>query len=128
MTTRPLVWEKIEPGRFRATVELAPGKLARGAVRVGAVALPFGPLAVSGSAEWSFDRARLVELQQLSTRSGGQERLDLAQIWDAPRPITWRSIRAWTLVLWAVLFIADAALTRLGISLLPQKKRAPVAA
>ena len=30
----PLIWEKIEPGRFRATAELAPGKLARGAVRV----------------------------------------------------------------------------------------------
>ena len=123
VATRPLVWEKIEPGRFRATVELAPGKLARGAVRIGATALPFGPLAVAGSAEWSFDRARLVELRQLSVRSGGEERLDLAQIWNAPRPVTWRSVRVWALALWAVLFIADAALTRLGISLLPQRKR-----
>ena len=126
VTTRPLIWEKIEPGRFRATVELGPGKLARGAVRIGATALPFGPLAVAGSAEWSFDRTRLAELQQLSMRSGGEERLDLAQIWKAPRPITWRSVRAWALGLWAALFIADAALTRLGISLLPQKKRTPV--
>jgi hypothetical protein len=117
VTTRPLIWEKIEPGRFRATTALAPGKMARGAVRVGAVALPFGPIAVSGSAEWSFDRARLDELRQLSQRSGGQERLDLAQIWHAPRPITWRSVRLWALVTWAVLFLADAVLTRLGISL-----------
>ena len=121
VTSRPLIWEKIEPGRFRATVELAPGKMARGAVRVGATALPFGPLAVAGSAEWSFDRARLIELQQLSVRSGGQERLDLAQIWNAPRPVTWRSVRAWALVLWAALFVADAALTRLGISLWPRR-------
>ena len=28
------------------------------------------------------------------------------------------------LALWAVLFVTDAALTRLGISLLPQRKRA----
>jgi uncharacterized membrane protein len=125
---RPIVWEKIEPGRFRATADLPPGKMARGAVRVGASALPFGPLAVSGSAEWSFDRDRLLELRQLSTRSGGQERLDLAQIWRAPRPITWRSIRAWVLALWAVLFIADAALTRIGVSLLPRAKRALPAA
>jgi hypothetical protein len=123
VTTRPIVWEKIEPGRFRATADLKPGKMARGAVRVGAAALPFGPLAVSGSSEWSFDRDRLLELRQLSTRSGGQERLDLAQIWNAPRPITWRSIRAWVLALWAVLFIADAALTRIGVSLLRKPKR-----
>ncbi len=120
---RPLIWEKIEPGLFRAAVELAPGRMARGAVHVGSVALPFGPLAVAGSAEWSFDRTRLAELRQLSTHSGGQERLDLAQIWRAPRPMTWRSVRAWALVLWAVLFIADAAFTRLGFSLIPRRGR-----
>ena len=123
VSVRPLVWEKIEPGRFRATAELAPGRMARGAVRVGTTALPFGPLSVAGSVEWSYDRARLVELRQLSVRSGGQERLDLAQIWNAPRPITWRSVRAWALVLWATLFVADAALTRLGISLWPRRWR-----
>jgi len=47
VNVRPIVWEKIEPGRFRATTDLAPGKMARGAVRVGASALPFGPLASS---------------------------------------------------------------------------------
>ena len=123
VNTRPLIWEKIEPGLFRATVDLAPGRMARGAVRVGSVALPFGPLAVAGSAEWSFDRTRLTELHQLSVRSGGQERLDLAQTWRAPRPVTWRSVRAWALVLWAALFVADAALTRLGISLVPRRWR-----
>lgn len=124
VTTRPVVWEKIEPGRFRATAELVPGKMIRGAVRVGAVALPFGPMAVSGSAEWSFDRTRLAELRQLSTASGGEERLDFAQIWRAPRPIAWRSLRMWVLGLWAVFFIADAALTRLGVSLLQRGSRA----
>ena len=127
ITTRPIVWEKIEPGRFRAALDLTPGKMARGAVRVGAAALPFGPVSVAGSAEWSFDRARLLELRQLSQRSGGEERLDLAKTWSAPRPVNWRAIRAWLLVLWAVLFIADAALTRLGISLLARRKQ-PLAA
>jgi hypothetical protein len=125
---RPLVWEKIEPGRFRATTELAPGRMARGAVRVGSAALPFGPLAVAGSAEWSYDRTRLIELRQLSQRTGGQERLDLAQIWNAPRPVTWRSIRTWVLIGWAALFLADAALTRLGISLGPKLRRLPARA
>ena len=123
VTVRPLIWEKIEPGRFRATSELTQGKMVRGAVRVGAAALPFGPLAVAGSVEWGFDRTRRLELRQLSERSGGQERLDLAEIWKAPRAITWRSLRAWVRALWAIVFIADAALTRLGIALLPIRKR-----
>lgn len=123
VTTRPVIWEKIEPGRFRATVSLQPGKATRGAVRIGSVALPFGPVAVTGSAEWAYDRARLQELQRLSMRSGGQERLDLAQIWRAPRPPAWRSIRRWLLAGWIVLFLADVALTRLGVSLVPVRRR-----
>lgn len=123
VAVRPLVWEKIEPGLFRASAILSPGKMVRGAVRVGNTAMPFGPVAVSGSAEWSFDRARLAELRQLSVRSGGQERLDLADVWRAPRPIAWRSIRRWILALWAIVFIADAALTRIGVSLVPPPRR-----
>lgn len=124
VTVRPLVWEKIEPGRFRATAALAPGKMVRGAVRVGAAAMPFGPLGTAGLAEWTFARERLAELRQLSARSGGEERLDLARIWDAPRPVTWQSFRGWWLALWALFFVADAALTRLGVSLLPRRQAA----
>lgn len=115
--TKPLTWEKIEPGRFRATALIAPDFMVRGAVRVGAVALPFGPLAVSTSAEWNFDVTRQRELQLLSLRSGGRERLDLATIWDAPRTAMWLSIRNPLLIAWSILFLADAVLTRLGISL-----------
>jgi hypothetical protein len=122
ISQRAVVWEKIEPGRFRATADLAPGRMSRGAVRIGSVSLPFGPLSIAGSAEWSYDYARLLELRQLAMRSGGTERLDLAQIWNAPRPITWRSIRRWLLVAWALFFIADAALTRIGVSLLPGRR------
>lgn len=123
---RGIIWEKIEPGLFRASVPLTPGKVMRGSVRLGATALPFGPLSVSGSAEWAFDRARLAELRQLSARSGGQERLDLAQVWSAPRPAAWRSVRRWILIAWAIVFLTDVALTRLGVSLLPVRPR-PVA-
>ncbi|HWA26171.1 MAG TPA: VWA domain-containing protein [Lacunisphaera sp.] len=120
--TRELVWEKIEPGRYRATTALTPGQMARGAVRIGGVALPFGPLAAA-SAEWDFDRARLAELRQLSERSGGRERIDLAAIWDTPRDEHQRSLRAWLLAFFTVVLLADAALTRLEISLVPARWR-----
>ncbi len=109
---RPLVWEKIEPGRFRATARLAPEEAARGVVRVGAAALPFGPVAASGSAEWAFDREALRELRQLAARSGGGERLDLAKIWAAPRRVELRSLRLWWLAALAVVLVAEAAVSR----------------
>jgi hypothetical protein len=113
------VWEKIEPGRFRAATQLTPGNFVRGAVRVGQTALPFGPVTVAGSAEWAFDRARLEELKALSARSGGRERLDLADVWRAPRAAMWRSVQGWLLSAWLCCLLLDAALTRLGYSLLP---------
>ena len=119
---RDLLWEKIEPGRFRTTVPLTPGRMARGAVRIGGVALPFGPVA-AGSAEWAFDHERLAELQQLAGRSGGRERLDLASIWDAPRELHRRSLRGWLLAALTIVLLVEAALTRLEISLWPRRSR-----
>ena len=119
---RQLVWEKIEPGRFRATAPLVPGRRVRGAVRLGSATLPFGPVAGAGAAEWSYDPARLEELRRLSANSGGRERLDLASVWSAPRPIDWRSIRRPLLMAWLGLLLTEAALTRLGFSLLPRRR------
>jgi hypothetical protein len=119
---RPLVWERIEPGRFQASVILEPERHARGVVRVGAAALPFGPLSPGGSSEWSFDPERVQELRQLSLRSGGVERLNLASIWGAPRAVNQRKIRAGLLVAWLVLLLIDAALTQLDVSLLPRRR------
>jgi len=151
-SVRGLVWEKIEPGHFRAVAELTPGRLARGVVRVGGgvgadagggasadaggggsagagvgadgtekggrgAVLAFGPVSAGGSLEWDFDRARAQELRQLSARSGGVERLDLAGVWDAPRPVAARSVRAWMIVIFIVLALVDAALTRMGVRL-----------
>jgi hypothetical protein len=121
-TVRPLVWEKIEPGRFRATAELTPGRRVRGAVRLGGAALPFGPVTAPGLAEWAYDPARLQELKELTQRSGGRERIELASVWDAPRPVTARGIRGWLLTIFVVLLLADALLTRLGVALVPGRR------
>lgn len=109
---RELVWEKIEPGRFRATVALAPDEAARGVVRVGPTPLAFGPVAPAGSPEWAFDGEALRELRQLATRSGGGERLDLAAIWDAPRKTAVRGLRGWWLAALAGLLVVEAAVAR----------------
>ena len=114
-SSRALVWEKIEPGRFAATARLEPGEAARGVVRVGASAMPFGPISASGSPEWSYDREAIEELKRLSARSGGGPRLDMAAIWDAPRRIEARSLRAWWLGAAALLLVIEAGVARWDI-------------
>lgn len=109
-----LVWERIEPGHFRASAPLQPDQWVRGAIQAGKYTLPFGPIMAGSNIEWTLDPARLSELQAISHASGGVERVDLSSVWQAPRRAEFRDIRSWLLVALALLFVTDALLTRLG--------------
>ena len=111
---RPLVWERMEPGHFHASTPLVPGQWMRGAVQVGASALPFGPVAAGTDPEWMFDRQRVAELQDVAGRSGGGERINLSKIWQAPRQPEFFDLRPWLLVALLLAFVAEALGTRLG--------------
>ncbi len=110
----PLHWERMEPGRYRATAPLAPGQSVRGAVQVGQSILPFGPLEAAAGVEWEFDLARPAELAALSRASGGAERLDLTTVWEAPRPAAFLPLREPLLAATLALFLLEAFLFRLG--------------
>lgn len=107
-------WRRIEPGRYSAWIPLAPGGTLRGAVQLDGTTLPFGPIAADSGPEWQFDHERLDELRRLSAASGGEERLDLASVWQAPVRRTFRDLRAPLCILLAILFLIDALLDRLG--------------
>jgi hypothetical protein len=109
-----LVWERLEPGHFHASMDLQPGEWIRGAVQVGAGALPFGPVSTGANPEWAFDRGRIAELRAAAAISGGGERVDLAEIWKAPRKAGFSDLRGWLILLLLLVFLADAAVTRLG--------------
>jgi len=113
---REVTWERIEPGHFRAKANLEHGRLTRGAIQVGESALPFGPVVVGGSPEWSFDRTRIEELRQVSLRSGGEERINLSEVWKQPVRQEFASIQPWLLVVALFLVMADALATRMGWS------------
>jgi von Willebrand factor type A domain len=110
---RELTWQRLAPGHFSTTTHLDPERWVRGAVQVEKFALPFGPVVAGSNAEWSFDRTRLLELENLARSSGGTERIDLSKIWQAPRRPAFRDARPVLLVLLLVLFVLDALLTRL---------------
>lgn len=108
-------WERMAPGHFRASVPLDKVReYARGAVKIGNTAFPFGPINTITDAEWSFDKTRLHELQTVSIRSGGSERTDLSDVWHAPRPPAWRGIENWLLGVLLVLLVLEAWQTRTG--------------
>jgi hypothetical protein len=120
--TRTIAWERLAPGHFRASLDIGEEGEVRGAVRVGDAALPFGPVNAATNPEWDFDRARLDELKSVSFRSGGGERVDLSDVWHAPRPPTWRGVSRWLLIALTVALLLEAWQTRAGWN--PLRKKA----
>jgi hypothetical protein len=113
-----VVWERLRPGHFTATTTLTPGSWVRGAVQVGNVTLPFGPIVAGRNPEWALDRQRVEELKAVARMSGGGERVNLKDIWKAPRRAAFQDLREWLLVVWLGLFLWEALQTRTGISML----------
>jgi hypothetical protein len=111
---REITWERLEPGHYAATAQLQPEQWVRGAVQAGSHTLPFGPIVAGSSVEWTPDAARLEELRALAKASGGQERLDLSTVWQAPRKREFASLRPELLVALLVLVVGDALVTRWG--------------
>jgi hypothetical protein len=109
-----LVWQRIEPGHFTASLPLEAGRVVRGAVQAGKFTVPFGPIISGTNPEWTLDRERRNELQAVSQASGGVERVDLSTIWQAPRREEYSDLRPWLIAALLVAFVADTLLTRLG--------------
>jgi len=107
-------WERLAPGHFSAGLDAADVEYVRGAVRLGEMALAVGPLNVTANPEWAFDRGRVEELRAVSGRSGGVERVDLSDIWRAPRPAAFRDIRRWLLPVLLVVLLLEALQSQVG--------------
>ena len=111
---RELVWQRLAPGHFSAVTELEPERWVRGAIQVENFTMPFGPLVAGSNLEWTFDPARLLELQSVARATGGVERLDLTKIWQAPRRAEFYDLRNWLLGLLLGVFVVDALAARMG--------------
>ena len=112
--TASTAWERQSPGHFRASVDLPGDGWVRGAVRVGSSAFPFGPINAAINPEWSFDRSRLDELKSVSRRSHGQERVDLSDVWHAPRSPAWRGFDRWLMLGLLLALLVEAWRTRVA--------------
>lgn len=122
-----LAWERVAPGHFQASTELAEGDMVRGAVQVGGQAISFGPAIVGTSTEWAFDEARADELRQVSLASGGRELLEMSQAWRSPSVPRFTDLTVYLLILALLLLLVEALVTRTGWKL-PQAAHAKAAA
>jgi uncharacterized membrane protein len=113
ITSSP-TWQRIAPGRYDASVHVPADRYLRGAVQVGPLVLPFGPLVAGSNPEWTRDPHRLEELEALSHATGGEQRLDLASIWHAPRASGMTPLRKYVLILLLLVMLAEFLQTRLG--------------
>ncbi len=109
---RSLPWERLAPGHFHARAPLHAGESVRGAVQIGKIALPFGPLLAASNIEWQFRREPIAELQALCAMTGGKERLNLATSFEAPPRQRFSEVQPWFLALLLVLAVLDAVCTR----------------
>lgn len=107
-------WKRIAPGHFSVTRDLDEGSVVRGAIQVGEYALPFGPITVGSSIEWSFEPERLAELRTVSAQTGGRELLDLSKAWQRPPNRQDVSLRMWIALAMLIFLVTEALLTRTG--------------
>lgn len=111
-TASEIPWRRIAPGHFSVTRDLDEGSVVRGAIQVGEHALPFGPISVGTSTEWSFEPERLAELRATSNLTGGRELLDLSKAWLRPPHVAETPLRLPLAVALIVLVLLEALVTR----------------
>lgn len=107
-------WATINTSSMRTTIRLKPKEQLRGAIEVGSVRIPWGPVLLPMSAEWELSDERVRELKRVATDSGGRELVDLASVWSSPRALSRFSLVPPLLILLIFLVLTDALLTRLG--------------
>jgi uncharacterized membrane protein len=105
-------WERLAPNELRARLDLEGRPWVRGALRVGNTAIPFGPISAAMNPEWTFSKDRLTELRALVSASGGKERVDLSDVWRAPRSPAWQDLQRWLCAAMLVGILAEAWRTR----------------
>ena len=115
--TTEIPWERLAPGHFSAGVDLGTSDYLRAAVSIGDSVLAAGPLDATVDPDWTFDPKRPDQVRAAALSSGGVERVDLSDIWSAPRPDAWRGLERFLLPLLLLLLLLEALQTQTGWSL-----------
>ncbi|MFT5109204.1 MAG: hypothetical protein ACI9UA_004851, partial [Pseudoalteromonas tetraodonis] len=124
-----IAWRRLSPGRLEAEIPLPPGSLASGAVTIGEMVIPFGPITAGDSPEWSEDITAPTALRSLVKATGGRELADLSEAWLPPIAEVWKPLSHLLLITALSIILIEALLSRTGRKLpqipMPNLKRSP---
>ena len=108
-------WQKIAPGKFSLHMDMPPNRAISGSIQLPPYTIPFGPLVVGTNPEWTRDPQRLADLKALSAATGGQARLNLGEIWSAPRAVSASPLLPYILPVLLGVLLLEFLSTRLGL-------------
>ncbi|MGB0744592.1 MAG: VWA domain-containing protein [Opitutales bacterium] len=102
-----LIWRRIQPGHLMAETQLDYGKTYKGAVQLGDLVLPFGPIVTNHNEEWLRRPERLSELAAMARITGGGQVAQLEDLWESGRVRRYASLRSIVLILLLVTCLAE---------------------
>jgi len=111
---REHAWRRMRPGQVETDIPLRSSERIQGAIQIGDQVLPFGPVNGMSGAEWEMNPGPPQQLRILSQQSGGENRVDLAGIWESPAQKRFQGTREIWLWACAVLFLVEAFWSRVG--------------
>ncbi|MDD2943051.1 MAG: VWA domain-containing protein [bacterium] len=107
-----VTWSEIVDGRWQAVVPLRPGEKLSGALRLGSLSMPFGPISGSSAGEWQSDQQAINQLEQIARSNGGRELLNLNEAWRNPGIFKRYDMRWLLLLLSLMLILAEVYINR----------------
>lgn len=108
-----LIWRRIRPGHLMAEAQLDYGKVYKGAVQLGEMTLPFGPIVTNQNEEWLRRPGRLLELDAMARASGGGAAIQLEDLWASENLKRYSSLRTFLLIALLLVCLADFLHTRI---------------
>lgn len=110
---KDLIWRRISPGYLVAETQLEYSKRYKGAIQMGEITLPFGPIVTNQNEEWLRRSDRLAELDALSLASGGGQIRQLEDLWKTEKVKRYASLRVFMLIALLAVCLADFLCSRI---------------
>ncbi|MGB0370265.1 MAG: VWA domain-containing protein [Opitutales bacterium] len=107
-------WSRVGIDHLQASIPIPVGQTQTGAVQIGDIAMPLGPVSSGEDAEWVRDQVSRGNIEELSVATGGVQRLRLDKAWETKTEARWVDVGKYCIFAAIFLILYDALLTRIG--------------
>ena len=107
-------WNRISSKQLQASVNMPVGNTLIGAIRVGNIGIPLGPVYSGADAEWFRDDRARRGLEALSRTTGGKSVDRLDRVWETQERSRQAALAGPLIIAALFVLLYDAFLTRVG--------------